>query len=671
MLAAVFVACSAASAQSPDILVDGGFEAGGSGWIAYPGADLSVDAGQVHTGSAAARIAASSPGSLRVETQYWLTTVVPSTAYTLRGWVADDDAAIEAVAIRLRFLDADGNMVDEWSVGLNGDTSGYRQLIIGPANSPQNAAYAQVVVVATALDAGAAFHVDSVTLEQGAPPTPSPTSTATAAATASPTASATPTTTPTVAPTKTATPSPTPTKTPTPPRGPVVFDEFTNGDFALDLFGWSNQGGELYVGGGYVNQSAGAVLMSQSSATKWLYQVVRVEPGAWYDASGWVASGGDAAAVWLRIAWYGSEDGSGSQLAVVDSLEVVGGPHFLATAATQAPPNAHSAAIRVVLRPASGGFASVAADDLAFSRVPPPATATPTATPLATASPVATPLPLPTQSRTVAPTSSARRTTHDAPRSAPPADAAPVTGGGTSAQLAFAAGAPVMASTATRGVRASPLIRITEVLPDALEPGLDSDFEWVELANLGTEGASLVGLVLRDNSGEVVLPDTVVPPGGAMLVAAPLADIASALALHRVPRVGNGLGNAGDRLSLETESGAVLDAFSWGSDSTYRDPESPIPAPGAGRSIERRFADDGSYLDFAILDVPAPGVPPEPVTIAFADGPLASNQAPASQVVAAPGDDRTGWLVLLAVASVALVAAAIARLREVIAQRQR
>jgi hypothetical protein len=34
LVAALLLACSLASAQSPDILVDGGFEAGGSGWIA-------------------------------------------------------------------------------------------------------------------------------------------------------------------------------------------------------------------------------------------------------------------------------------------------------------------------------------------------------------------------------------------------------------------------------------------------------------------------------------------------------------------------------------------------------------------------------------------------------------------------------------------------------------
>ena len=236
---------------------------------------------------------------------------------------------------------------------------------------------------------------------------------------------------------------------------------------------------------------------------------------------------------------------------------------------------------------------------------------------------------------------------------------------------AFLAGAaPANAPGTAADVAGVPLIRITEALPDPAEPGLDGDFEWVEVTNWGSEGASLGGLVLRDNAGEVALPEVLLPPGGALLVAGPRADIGAAISVHHVEEVGNGLGNAGDRLALESASRGLLDAFSWGSDSTYRDHDAPIPAPGAGRSIERRFADDGSYLGFAILDAPTPGLPPEVATIAFADGQLTSMPAPASQVVEATTDDRTGWLVLLAVASVALVAAVVVRVREIVAERR-
>ena len=126
----------------------------------------------------------------------------------------------------------------------------------------------------------------------------------------------------------------------------------------------------------------------------------------------------------------------------------------------------------------------------------------------------------------------------------------------------LASAAPAGATSAMPGPRSAALIRITEVLPDPSEPGLDGAFEWVEVSNVGTQGVPLAGLVLRDNTGAVPLPDVVLPPGGTLLLAGPQAGLESAIALHRVEQIGNGLGNAGDRLTLEDESGAVLDAFS-------------------------------------------------------------------------------------------------------------
>ena len=68
--------------------------------------------------------------------------------------------------------------------------------------------------------------------------------------------------------------------------------------------------------------------------------------------------------------------------------------------------------------------------------------------------------------------------------------------------------------------------------------------------------------------------------------------------------IGNGLGNAGDRLSLVAASGRVLDAFSYGDDTTYVAAR-PIPAPGSGRSIERHF-EAGAFRD-AEIAAPSPG----------------------------------------------------------------
>ena len=98
---------------------------------------------------------------------------------------------------------------------------------------------------------GAQLHVDSASIEHGPPSPPGPTPTA------SPTASGTPT------------PTPTPTWAP----WPTVFDTLVDGDFEAfeALFGWRPRGGDALVGSGLGDPSQAAVLLSQTTATKWLY----------------------------------------------------------------------------------------------------------------------------------------------------------------------------------------------------------------------------------------------------------------------------------------------------------------------------------------------------------------------------------------------------------------
>ena len=74
LLAATF---ATASAQSADILVDGGFEAGGAGWVAEAGTLIVDGAPPVHEGAAAGHLVATGPGPIRATTQYWL---VPAAA---------------------------------------------------------------------------------------------------------------------------------------------------------------------------------------------------------------------------------------------------------------------------------------------------------------------------------------------------------------------------------------------------------------------------------------------------------------------------------------------------------------------------------------------------------------------------------------------------------------
>ena len=112
LLVLVAAAATSSGAQSPDILVDGGFEAGGQGWAPPSGAILSVDgASPVHTGAAAAHLSASGPGAVALVTQYWLVPVEPLAEHTLRVWVYADDPGLGNLAVALEFLDAGGAVV--------------------------------------------------------------------------------------------------------------------------------------------------------------------------------------------------------------------------------------------------------------------------------------------------------------------------------------------------------------------------------------------------------------------------------------------------------------------------------------------------------------------------------------------------------------------------------
>jgi hypothetical protein len=159
---------------------------------------------------------------------------------------------------------------------------------------------------------------------------------------------------------------------------------------------------------------------------------------------------------------------------------------------------------------------------------------------------------------------------------------------------------------------------INEVLYDALSQP-DGDGEWAELYNRGDRAVNIGGWALEDASGIDVLPPLVVPARGYAVVAASDAftsaypEYTGALAL--AGRIGNGLGNDGDRLALVRPDGVLVDAISWGTDTSARDPS--ITDVPEGHSIERRTpgGDRDASDDFADNEQPSPGrayAPPAP-----------------------------------------------------------
>jgi len=161
--------------------------------------------------------------------------------------------------------------------------------------------------------------------------------------------------------------------------------------------GWRKVGGEMartaevHAEGAY-----GLAFSSTTPSTKWLYQTVAVDGGAYYElrAQGWKSDPG-AAGVFLRLSWYESDDGSGEAIASVDSTEALEAdwPGFrpLTTGPAQAPAEARTVKVRLMLRPASGAAASAYFDAASFVRTGPPSGPTAAPRDAAAVEPVANP----------------------------------------------------------------------------------------------------------------------------------------------------------------------------------------------------------------------------------------------------------------------------------------
>ena len=98
-------------------------------------------------------------------------------------------------------------------------------------------------------------------------------------------------------------------------------------------------------------------ISSQTSSTKWAYEAINVTPGAYYAADAWAMNAAVGDTLLLRLSWYVSEDTSGSAIDSADSLSTVSGDSIgfrqLSTGPVQAPANARSVRVRLLLEPAS------------------------------------------------------------------------------------------------------------------------------------------------------------------------------------------------------------------------------------------------------------------------------------------------------------------------------
>jgi hypothetical protein len=466
---------------------------------------------------------------------------------------------------------------------------------------------------------GALAYIDDVRLDGAAPvtlsATPLATSTSTPAAplaeeTAAPSPGASPTATATVAAVL-----------------DVIAPSLRNGGFeSLDPaglpFAWEKYGGVLSSNSAGRSGARSARLESATTATKWLHQAVTVHPKSWYAFDTWILHDDPAvASAFLRVSWYATSDASGASIDASDSTMRLDAPadgyRRLTTDAIQAPADARSARVRVMLAPVSASRASIVVDDAAWTETsaPPP---TPSATPAALAPEAATP-------RETAAGSAARSSSRRS----------------TSASGASARGGIVLPSATE-----STSIVINEVLYDADVADVpDPDAEWVELYNRGEVPIDVTGWALQDGRNIDVLAALTVPPHGFAIIAATAAfhdahpEVAAPIVVLD-GRIGNALGNDGDRLYLVDPAGRAVDAVSWGDDKAAFDPA--VDDVPAGHSIERRVSgvDSDQAADFSDNERPSPGASFE----AVGAKPRQQNSASTIDVLSGSGERNWDWL---------------------------
>jgi len=682
-------------AHAVELLLNGGFETFGASaptnWTVSGGSATATSSPSV-SGQAVQVVVA--PGALVSLRQS--ASIAPPATYSASVHAAKIGGT-GTVSLTLRFLGSGFEPLDQITTTLQPGASFALLSIRGDA--PPGAVYAIVVLDVTSLSGTYTAVLDSASLYEApidppaptetpaTPPTAAPTATAAgpaatptptmAPATSSPTAggstpgaTSTPTTAPAPAtptnPVSTSTPKPPaptaaptgsgpPPKQPTPP-GPVLPPGsgggglLANGDFEVAAdgkpVGWAKFGGILSVDSAAHAGAQAGVLLSDTDSTKWIYQVVNVRGGQWYAASAFMHVASGDGEVFVRVSWYLDADGTGSALAQDDSPAIASTAWTPAsTGPVQAPPEAASARVRLMLRP-SGTVLGVF-DDASFVEVSPPAPSdTPAATGTALPSPRATASPRPGETAV--------------PGDGSTPSAAGGSGGSTSA--------PAPPEFHVAPVTGPNTLRLSEVMSDPEEPGRDSAYEWIELVNAGDQPVDLAGWRLGDAKETDALPAATVPARGFVVVAGKSATFAPGVPVVRVAdgEIGGGLNNEGEVLRLLAPDGSEVDAISFGNDKTIFDPAPPAPPAGKTLGVLVAGAEPAAE-NWRVTIAPSPGEPnvfpapaartPTPRSGAKDAGSSTPMAARASAPIDPGGGSSTPWVILVVSAMAGTAAA--------------
>jgi hypothetical protein len=125
-----------------NLLGNGGFEQGTSGWAASYGTTFVTVTDPVSTGNWAAAITGTT-GSVWI---YQDVDIIPGATYTLTGWVYKDDDAYRYALLRIEWWPTGSGMVE--SGQLTDDNDFYRPITAGPAVAPLNTSKARIKLMA-------------------------------------------------------------------------------------------------------------------------------------------------------------------------------------------------------------------------------------------------------------------------------------------------------------------------------------------------------------------------------------------------------------------------------------------------------------------------------------------------------------------------------------------
>ena len=141
--------------------------------------------------------------------------------------------------------------------------------------------------------------------------------------------------------------------------------------------------------------------------------------------------------------------------------------------------------------------------------------------------------------------------------------------------------------------------------------------EWLEIYNPTSSDINVNGWTIEEASGgDETLSDITIPGHGFLILGG--ATEAELREVWSIPagvlffsasggKIGNGLNNPGDLILLKTDTAELVDAVSWGSDTSVLDPAPPDV--GTGHSLERDpdGKDADTAGDFVDRETPQPG----------------------------------------------------------------